>query len=182
MTKLKSHGVTTVHAKRLITKGLREVKFIRCDNAGDEHMSELRKICHAQYCIVLEYTAPHTPQYNGVVERMFARDARCALAMIIAAGWTKELQAKLRAEAIKTAALLDDKLPNTRSAVPPDEQFYGKKSELYSNLIEFGRGERRLFLSFVVFYCTGYHCLRETVAWPVIIGVLEKNLRDNRCY
>jgi hypothetical protein len=39
-----------------------------------------------------------------------------------------------------------------------------------------GHGERRLFLSFVVFYCKGYHCLRETVAWPAIIGVLEKSL------
>jgi hypothetical protein len=34
-----------------------------------------------------------------------------------------------------------------------------------------GHGERRLFLSFVELYCTGYHCVRKTVAWPAIIGV-----------
>ena len=62
-----------------------------------------------------------------------------ALAMLIAVGWTKELQAKLWAEATKTAALLGNMLPNTRSTVPSDEQFYGRKSELYSHLIEFGR-------------------------------------------
>ena len=103
-------------------------------------MSELHKICDSEYCIVMEYTAPHTPQHNnGVVERMFARDARHALAMMIDAGWIKELHAKLWAEATKTAALLGNMLPNMRSTVPLDDQFYGKKSELYSNLIEFGR-------------------------------------------
>ena len=79
------------------------VKYLRCDNAG-EHMSELRKICEGEYGIQLEYTAPHTPQHNGVVERMFSRDAKRALAMMISAAWTKEMQAKLWAEATKTAA------------------------------------------------------------------------------
>jgi hypothetical protein len=52
--------------------------------------------------------------------------------MMISAAWTKEMQAKLWAEAIKTAALLGNNvLPNTRSTVPPDEQFYGEKSNIY---------------------------------------------------
>ena len=34
----------------------------------------------------------------------------------------------------------------------------------------------------VDFFCTVYHCVRKKVALPAIIGVLEKNLRDNRCY
>ena len=100
--------------KNLITKFLKDlldklkvsgrpVKYLRCDNAG-EHMSELRKICEGEYGIQLEYTASHTPQHNGVVERMFSRDAKRALAMMLAAAWTKEMQAKLWAGATKTAA------------------------------------------------------------------------------
>jgi hypothetical protein len=33
-----------------------------------------------------------------------------------------------------------------------------------------GHGERRLLVSFVDWYFTGYHCLRETVAWPALKG------------
>jgi hypothetical protein len=114
------------------------VKYLQCDNAG-EHMSELRKICKGEYGIQLKYTAPHTPQYNGVVERMFSRDAKRALAMMIPGAWTKEMQAKLWAKATKTAALLGNVLPNTHSTVPPNEQFYGEKSNIYPRLIQFGR-------------------------------------------
>jgi gag-polypeptide of LTR copia-type/Zinc knuckle len=168
--------------KNLITKVLRDildklkaagkpVKFIRCDNAG-EHMSDLRKICDAEYNIELEYTAPHTPQHNGVVERMFARDARRALAMMIAAAWTKELQGKLWAEATKTAALLGNILPNTRSTVPPDEQFYGKQSELYNHLIEFGR------VGYVTNRIPMKGKFKEKATAMVMIGYAEHHARD----
>ena len=168
--------------KSLTTKALREilesltaagikVKFIRCENSG-EHLSEVREICNVEYCIVLEYTAPHTPQHSGVVEWMVARDARLALAMMIAAGWTKELQAKLWAEATKTAALLGNMLPNTRSTMPPNEQYYDKKSELYSHLIEFGRVE----------YVTNRNTMKgkfkEKATEMVMIGYPEHHARD----
>jgi hypothetical protein len=64
---------------------------------------------------------------------MSLRDAKRALAMMISAAWTKEMRAKLWAEATTTAALLGNVLPNTRSTVPPDKQFYGEKSNI-SNL------------------------------------------------
>jgi hypothetical protein len=95
------------------------VKYIRCDKNAGQHIQDLRKICYMEYGIQLEYTAPHTPRHNGVVERMFARDARRALAMMLAAAWTKELQAKLWVEATKTASLLGNILPNMKSTVPP---------------------------------------------------------------
>ena len=106
---------------------------------------------------------------------MFARDTRRgALAMMIATGRTKELQAKLWAEATKkTAALLGNMLPNTRSTVPPDKQFYGKKSELYSNLIEFGR---------VGYYVTNRSTMngkfKEKATAMVMIGYAEHHARN----
>ena len=33
-----------------------------------------------------------------------------------------------------------------------------------------GHGERRLLVSFGDRYCTGYHCLRGTVAWLALKG------------
>jgi hypothetical protein len=107
-------------------EGVRKTcEHIRCDNAV-EHMSELRKICEGEYGIQLEYTAPHTPQHNGVMERMFLRDAKRALAMMISAARTKEMQSKLWAEVTKSVALLGNVLPNTHRTVPPDKQFYGE--------------------------------------------------------
>ena len=147
------------------------VKFLRCDNAG-EHMSELRKICEGEYGIQLEYTAPHTPQHNGVVERMFSRDAKRALAMMISAAWTKEMQAKLWAEATKTAALLGNVLPNTRSTVPPDEQFYGEKSNIYPHLIQFGR------VGYVTNRATMKGKFKEKSSPMVMIGYGENHARD----
>ena len=168
--------------KNAITKFLRDildklkasgkpVKYLRCDNAG-EHMSELRKICEGEYGIQLEYTAPHTPQHNGVVERMFSRDAKRALAMMISAAWTKELQAKLWAEATKTAALLGNVLPNTRSTVPPDELFYGEKSNLYPHLIHFGR------VGYVTNRATMKGKFKEKSSPMVMIGYGENHARD----
>ena len=43
-----------------------KVQHIRCDNAGEDLCIE------KDLGIVFEYTAPGTPQQNGVVERAFA--------------------------------------------------------------------------------------------------------------
>ena len=46
------------------------IKFIRCDNAGEN--KELEKECKkAGMNIEFEYTAPNTPQQNGVAESGF---------------------------------------------------------------------------------------------------------------
>jgi hypothetical protein len=135
-------------------------------------MFELRKICEGEYGIQLEYTAPHIPQHNGVVERMFSRDAKRALAMMISAAWTKEMQAKLWAEATKTAAILGSSLPNTRSAVPPDELFYVKPSDIYTHLIEFGR------VGYVTNRSTMKGKFKEKANPIVMIGYGENHARD----
>ena len=44
-------------------------KYVRCDNAGEnqKHLSELG----TKHGFTLEFTAPNTPQQNGVVEQSF---------------------------------------------------------------------------------------------------------------
>ena len=51
----------------------------------------------------MEYTAPHTPQQNGIVERQFATDLRRAQSMMEAADLTEHLRDLLINEAIMTA-------------------------------------------------------------------------------
>jgi len=47
-----------------------QVKFIRCDNAGENvQLEEASK--EEGLGVVFEYTAPNTPQQNGRVERGF---------------------------------------------------------------------------------------------------------------
>ena len=47
-----------------------QVKIIRCDNAGENKVLE-RESDKSELGIIFEYTAPGTPQQNGVVERAF---------------------------------------------------------------------------------------------------------------
>ena len=49
----------------------RRVQCIRCDNAGENQALE-KECIERELGIVFEYTAPGTPQQNGVVERAFA--------------------------------------------------------------------------------------------------------------
>ena len=63
-----------------------QVKIIRCDNAGENNVLE-RESDKNELGIVFEYTAPGTPQQNGVVERAFVimqdsqwlRDSTCGV-------------------------------------------------------------------------------------------------------
>ena len=65
---VKEHIVPLIHQLR--NKG-KTVKYIRCDNAGEN--IKLKEECDRQKLgIEFEFTAPNTPQQNGVVERKFA--------------------------------------------------------------------------------------------------------------
>ena len=67
-------------------------KFLRCDNTG-EHMC-LKDVCD-EYGVTMEYTPPHTPQYNGRIERRFAVIVQRALAMMHDAGFNQSSRHQL---------------------------------------------------------------------------------------
>jgi Integrase core domain. len=62
----------------------REIKVnrIRCDNALEKKY--LTPLCH-EYNLGLELTAPHTPQFNGKVERCIAKIWKSTKAVLTAA-------------------------------------------------------------------------------------------------
>ena len=66
-----------------------QVKIIRCDNAGENQVLETESE-ENELGIIFEYTAPGTPQQNGVVERAFVTVMGRARAMMNHAGFTME--------------------------------------------------------------------------------------------
>ena len=84
-----------------------EVKIIRCDNAGENKVLE-RESDKNELGIIFEYTAPGTPQQNGVVERAFVTVMERARAMVNHAGFTIAKRQQLWCQAAQTATMLDN--------------------------------------------------------------------------
>jgi hypothetical protein len=69
----------------------KKIKFFQCDNTVEYGI--LEKLCN-KLDIAIEYTAPYTPQQNGVVDQQFATDLRRAQSMMEAADLTEGLTQK----------------------------------------------------------------------------------------
>ena len=89
----------------------------------------------------MEYTAPNTPQQNGVVERSFATDLRRVYASMIQAGLTKSYINKLWPQAVRAQQRVSNITPNknNKENACPDKLYYGKEPTLYPYLQQFGR-------------------------------------------
>ena len=107
-------GLTAVvlpYIKELQATG-KPVRFVRMDNAGENKVlgGQLRELG-----IKVEYTAPNTPQQNGVAERGFAMITARGRAMMLHAQLSLELKQKLWAECFQTATQLGNLLPIKRN-------------------------------------------------------------------
>ena len=98
------------------------VKIIRCDNAGENEVLE-RESEKNQLGIIFEYSAPGTPQLNGVVERAFVTVMGRARALTNHTGFTMTKRQQLWCEAAQTATLLDNILVQDSAKSPPFTQF-----------------------------------------------------------
>ncbi len=77
-----------------------QIKYLRCDNAGENQI--LKEIC-GKCGIKMEWTAPNTPQENGVVERGFAIVRQRAVAMMAQVSLEDNTKQTLWAEVLSTA-------------------------------------------------------------------------------
>jgi len=119
-------------------KGLEHrVKYIRCDNAG-EHQGKLQKVCE-KFGIELEYTAPYTPQMNGVIERIIAVLLNGARASLYAANLTEDSRGKLWAKAVSYNEDVRNSMSTTRSVDSANTMFFGKLPSFLKSMVEFGR-------------------------------------------
>jgi hypothetical protein len=89
----------------------------------------------------MEYTAPNTPQMNGVVERHIAVTARTTTyAMLTGAKLNEKFRTRLRAEAKTTANKLKNLHVTTTNGKCPAGVFFGVKPKLSPEYwVEFGR-------------------------------------------
>jgi hypothetical protein len=88
--------------------------------------------------IRFEYTAPGTPQRNGVAERKFATLFSRVRAMKIAAGVDMKTRTKLWAESANCATDMDNIIVRKHGQKTPYEVFYGKPAPHATHLRTFG--------------------------------------------
>ena len=75
----------------------------------------------------MEYTTPHTPQMNGVVERRIAVLLNGARAAMYAANFNEESRKKLWAETVKYTEDVRCSMATSKSTTSANELFFGKK-------------------------------------------------------
>ena len=114
-----------------------KVKFIRCDNAGENQTAEA--LCKQEGLgIIFEYTAPNTPQQNGRVERRFATLYGQVRSMLNGAHLNQEFRNGLWAECARTATDLDNLDCENLDHKPRYTLFYGKEYKPFKYLHQFG--------------------------------------------
>ena len=120
--------------KMVETQTDKKVKRLRTDNGGEFRSGPFQKFCEDEG-IVRHFTVRHTPQQNGVAERMnrtLLEKVRCLLSN---AGLGKEFWA----EAVTYACHLVNRLPSTAiDGKTPFEKWFGKPAPDYDSLHVFG--------------------------------------------
>ncbi len=123
--------------KERFDEGL-EIKFIRMDNAGENQKLAERLRDHDRIRnITVEYTSPHTPQQNGVVERAFPSILGRVRAMMLSAKLDTTMKGYLWAECVNTATLLENATAKDDNGSPM-HRLYKSNYKWIKNLREFG--------------------------------------------
>ena len=112
----------------------RSIGTLRTDNGGEYLSGEFKEYLKSKG-IRHELTVPHSPQQNGVAERMNRTLIESARTMIAHAG----LPNSYWAEAVATAAYVRNRMPTTaiKNDQTPYERWYGRKPNV-SHLRVFG--------------------------------------------
>ena len=114
-----------------------QVKIIRRDHAGENKVLE-RESDKNVLGVTFEYTAPGTPQHDGVVERAFVTVMGRARALMNHAGFTMAKRQQLWCEAAQSVTLLDNILLQDSAKGPPFTQFFGVDAKYAKHLNSFG--------------------------------------------
>ena len=137
--KRKSDQIQTIliWIKALSKKYNIEIKRIRFDNSGENR--SLQKECDkANLGIIIEFTAPGTPQQNSLAERRVPTLMGRARAMLIQAEIESKYKGEFWCEVISTATKLDNIMVGTERTKTPHTLFYGKDAKYMRSLRTFG--------------------------------------------
>ena len=110
----------------LLNKNNKKVKYVRMDNEGENIHDTIRAL--QMLNIKVELTPPHSPQYNGVVERHFAIDREKYQEMLIGDNLKKKIGEVLWAESISTnEKIINASMSKTNMNNSPYETYHGEK-------------------------------------------------------
>ena len=123
--------------KELKNKYKIKVQRIRMDNTGENKML-VKSSDQNEMGIKFEYTAPGTPQQNGIVERAFVTLIGRGRAMMNHARFTVKKRQEMWCKAAKTATMLDNVLVQEKGGKPPHTKFYGEDPKYAKYLRTFG--------------------------------------------
>lgn len=107
-------------------------RVLQSDNGGEYIAKELQGFLRSEG-IISQFTAPYSPQQNGVAERRNRYLKEMTMCMLLDAG----LDAKYWGEAVLTATYLQNRLPSRSIGMSPFERWYGRKPS-FEHLKVFG--------------------------------------------
>ncbi|GJX40899.1 retrovirus-related pol polyprotein from transposon TNT 1-94, partial [Tanacetum coccineum] len=99
----------------------KKIKVVRSDRVG-EYVAPFAELC-AKHGIRHEFTAPYSPQQNGIAERKNRTLKEMVTAMLISSGMSQDMWG----EAILTATYLLNKIPRKEKEETPYELWMGRK-------------------------------------------------------
>lgn len=119
-------------------KGSMIVKKYRCDNAPEHYV--FQKLAKAQFKTnkTFQFTAPHTPEHNGRVERKYATLFGKVRAMLNEALLPPYLRNLLWARAASCASKVENIIVNKETDKSPHELVYGENPSWIKSLRTFG--------------------------------------------
>ena len=114
-----------------------EIKRIRLAKSGEKR--SLQKECDKQNLgVIVEFTAPGTPQQNSVVERKIPTLVGRARAMLIQEGINAKEKGEFWCEVISTTTNLDNIMVRQDRTKPPFTLLYNKDAKYMKHLRSFG--------------------------------------------
>jgi hypothetical protein len=114
------------------------IKSVRLDNAGENKVFSTVSKDSGYGTIKFEFTAPGTPQQNGVVERAFPTLLGRVRAMMNQSGFTKKMRGLMWAECARTATMLSNVVTENPDGKTPYELMYGEQPNWAQSLRTFG--------------------------------------------
>ena len=113
------------------------VETIWCDNAGEN--KNLKQQCINHHLPTrIEFTAPYTPQQNGVVEQLFATLYGRVRAMLNTARLQQNMREGLWCECANTATMLHNILVNHSNDPCPYFKMFNRMPPYHNRLRTFG--------------------------------------------
>jgi Reverse transcriptase (RNA-dependent DNA polymerase) len=115
-----------------------EVTYLRMDGAGENRKFQDYAAKRGFGELKFEFTAPGTPQQNGIAERSFPTLLGRVRAMMNNAGFDREMRGKLWAECARTATMMENSMPDGPGIDPPMVRFSGENYKWVQGLRTFG--------------------------------------------